>query len=328
MCSKPSGTIKTVPEDFVVIESGYQPIFRTRLTGAAGPYTRFLLTRRDIEYEKAIAEVARQLGVERKRITTQGRKDAFAVTTQLIAVEGAFRPTFAHDRVWLRQLGPSAYPLRLGGHSGNHFEINVYTSSSELPEAPEYFRNLFGPQRFGDIDPNVGRYLLEGDFIRAAGHLRGSPHAWGGVMSIARQQRCDHIEALQTPAFTAKAPLYLQQWQSHLWNQLARQAGPEVSELPLWSADIRDLYTPWWNPTSLDREMYELLEPAHRGVSYRDLWVNPREHQVTRHQAGWRHAFVLPPGAFATVFLADIYDLHDASRAWMKQDHPPAQAAE
>lgn len=308
------------------MESGYAPVFRTRLTGAAAPYTRFLLTRRDIEYEKAITEVARQLGVERRRITTQGRKDAFAVTTQLIAVEGAFRPTFAHNRIWLRQLGPSVSPLRLGGHSGNHFAINVYTSSHEVPQAPAYFRNIFGPQRFGDIDPNVGRYLLEGDFTRAAGYLRSSSHSWRMVMGIARQERCDHIEALQTPAFAAKAPLFLQQWQSYLWNQLALQAGPEVSELPLWSADIRDRYASWWNPTSLDREMYELLEPAHRGVGYRDLWVEPQEHLVTCHQAGWRHSFMLPPGAFATVFLANIYDLHDASRAWVKQEQ--AQAAE
>jgi len=310
---KPPGTIKTVPEDFIVMEDGRKPIKETRLSGLLSNnwYTKFLFTKMGVESERGLRHVADELGVERGLVSVQGRKDACAVTTQYVVVQGAFRPCFAHSNMWLWQLGPTSNRLKLGGHEANHFDIVVRTDVSTKPVAQAMFPNVFGPQRFGDLNPAVGKWLLEGDFAAAVELLRGS-YNWSRLAVIMREQSCTATEALLQPEFRVDLRFLLQQWQSYLFNQLALET--TEAQLPLWTIENNWLYSKWWNPYDLDAEMCYLLHAEGKAPIMRPVWVQAENHQVDPHPLGWRHRFKLRPGSFATVFLGSMYDLKDASR--------------
>jgi tRNA(Glu) U13 pseudouridine synthase TruD len=310
---KPVGTIKIEPDHFVVLEDGRLPIYQTRFLpiGSNGGFTSFLLTKRGVESGRALTEVSRQLGVEPSRISVHGRKDACAVTTQYLVVAGCFTPSFIHDRIWLYQLGPADGRLRLGGHGANHFTIVVQTDLTTDPVAPPEFLNIFGPQRFGNLNPYVGKWLLEGDFEAAAAALQGHQN-WPLLSGIMQEQGCTAAEALLQPAFAKDLRFLLQQWQSYLFNQLAAETS-ELS-LPLWTLETNWVYSKWWEPADLDEEMCYLLHRKNRSPISRLVWVGAQNHRVDPHPLGWQHRFRLRPGSFATVFLESIYDLRDASR--------------
>ncbi len=304
--AKPVGVIKKAPEDFIVREDNLYPVSDTKLTGATSPFTMFTLTKRGVEGDTALTEVARQLNVARGAVSAAGRKDSCAVTTQRIVVAGDFTPTFAHDRIWLHQVGPAHRPLRRGHHSGNMFSIMVYTDARR-PAEGRYFRNYFGPQRFGS-DPKVGRYLLEGDLVAAFVALTGTRNQ--SARDKIAEQGYSEEETMRHPYLASVREYAVLQWQSYLWNELARSRKETSARdrLPLWSLDSAYLYTPWWNPSEVDGEMLRLIH-----VTDRPLFAAPERQQVIKRVGGWRHDFRLRPGAFATVYLATLYEVADAS---------------
>ena len=307
---KPAGRIKMRPEDFLVQEvvngKVTQPFFETRITGAVGEFTSFVLTKRAISGERACVEVARQLGISREAITDYGMKDAQAITAQSIVIEGKFDPSFQHDQIWLRQIGLAKGRLRHGGHDGNRFKILVETNAAQ-PQKGYRFLNLFGPQRFGDGRVDIGRHLLEGDFEKALEQIQGSMN-WQKLQSIASDYGLDFDEALVHPEFKFELGFKVNQWTSWLWNQLA----PIVSEVSLqtWSLQTAEQYNEWWDPVELDAELYKLLHVFHRPVM-----SEARNIQIVRRADGIEHNFTLRSGSYATVYLSTLYDLEDVSRA-------------
>lgn len=306
---KPDGSVKAVPEDFVVCEvvAGKKilPCFTTRVVGAMGGYTTFVLTKRGMSGENAYCEVARQLGVSRERVSDHGLKDAQAVTAQHIVVEGEFTPSFNHERIWLCQVGPAEGRLRHGGHDANHFSILVRTDTAYPPEH-DTFVNFFGPQRFGDGRLEVGRHLLEGDVDRALQILQTSMN-WRSLERIARNNRISLEQAVFHRSFSFELGFKLLQWQSHLWNMAAE--GCREGTLAMWSPESRHLYRRFWNPSILDPYLVQRLHRFHR-----DVVVRAQGHHVLEYDEGYRHEFSLRSGSYATVFLASLYQLTDTSR--------------
>ncbi len=306
--AKPTGSIKTEPEDFMVSEVVQRkrvlPVFKTDISNASGPLTEFVLTKRCMPAEAAYCEVAKQLGVDRRSLSDHGRKDTYAVTSQSLVVKGPFRPNFDHEQIWLKQMGPAASPLSHGGHDKNHFSILVRTDAAFAPHGQQ-FLNLFGPQRFGDGRAEVGKFLLEGRFEDALTRLEGSMN-WGAIENLL-DLGAKPMEALLHHSFRKELKFKVEQWWSWLWNQLA----PEFQEdhLPTWSMDSAHLYEKWWNPYELDSEMLELVKSFVRPV--KSVAYDHTSHEV---EGGFRHEFALRSGAFATVFLDTLYDVTDVSR--------------
>jgi len=307
--SRPSGVIKSVPEHFIVREIAQgrilQPVQQTRTRKPAGRYTKFLLTKRNMPAELAYNEIARQLAVERSAITSYGQKDAVALTAQLIVIEGEYQSTFNHDRIWLQQLGKAPFPLKNGQQDGNHFSIHVCSSANSAPKA-DRFLNLFGPQRFGDGRIGVGRMLLEGDFEQAADLLFDSMN--GSALKNAMDRHgISAVDAMLTDDFAHARAWKILQWQSHLWNHVAK--GSDERYLPMWQPETADYYYDLWAPNSVDAEM---LEHTHQFT--RDVWAQVKDHHVYKKNNGFLHQFSIRSGAYATQFLDTLYDCTDASR--------------
>jgi tRNA pseudouridine13 synthase len=194
------GRLRTVPEDFVVEEVPAG-------VGAEGPYLICRLTKKDWELQRAVREIARQLGISHRRIGWAGTKDKHAVTSQLISIYQVSPEMVAHVHLKdlaLEPVGQSPQPLALGSHQSNRFRIVIRdTCSGDLDgEAAAVSRacgeglpNYFGLQRFGVVRPvthRVGEFLLKGDYEGAVACYVG--YAYPGEPPAVREARTRFLE--------------------------------------------------------------------------------------------------------------------------------------
>jgi len=169
------GRIRTRAEDFVVEEVPCT-------VGSEGPFLICRLTKKDWDQQRALKELARQLGISYKRIGFSGTKDKHAVTSQLISIRDATSDEIgrvSQKDLEVEVIGRSAAPLTLGSHTGNRFTITIREANSVmLPEivdevsrvCREAVPNYFGLQRFGVVRPVThvtGSYILKGDYESA-----------------------------------------------------------------------------------------------------------------------------------------------------------------
>ncbi len=174
------GRIKVVPEDFVVEEIPAAP------TGPRGePATLAVIRTRNWETNRLVREIARALGISRKRISFAGTKDKRAITTRRFLIRApmeAVRGLRLGD-VEVLDAEPSDRPLDIGDLVGNRFRIAVRDPSVDAATAMARceeiaremrvvggFPNFFGIQRFGSIRPVthlVGRHIVRGEFREA-----------------------------------------------------------------------------------------------------------------------------------------------------------------
>ncbi|MCL4345909.1 MAG: tRNA pseudouridine(13) synthase TruD [Candidatus Thermoplasmatota archaeon] len=177
-----SYTIKMEPGDFQVYE-----VSNKIMEDSDGKYTILKIRLTNWETNHFLSELARYIGISRKRITYAGTKDKRAVTTQYFCVNAERIP----DRINVRDCEilerfRSSALINLGDLTGNHFSIRVDTGSSadEIREGFEQiiqnggFWNYFGIQRFGSIRYNthrVGEKLIKEGFESAVKEYLADP---------------------------------------------------------------------------------------------------------------------------------------------------------
>lgn len=171
------GRIKAAPEDFVVEEIPAEiPV------DAAGRFLVVRVTVRNWETHRLVRQLARSLGISRKRISFAGTKDKRAITTQRMTFEGLnevdLEAIHLKD-ITLEPLHRTPRRLALGDLLGNRFHITLrevdlaehdargrlQSLDRELQGAGGY-PNFFGIQRFGELRPlshRVGRAMVRGD---------------------------------------------------------------------------------------------------------------------------------------------------------------------
>ncbi|WP_443367984.1 tRNA pseudouridine(13) synthase TruD [Cuniculiplasma sp. SKW4] len=144
-----------------------------------GKYTILRIKLTNWETNHFITELARYIGISRKRITYAGTKDKRAVTTQYFCINAERIP----DRINIRDCEVverfrSNRMLNLGDLTGNTFIIRVETDFDDRNIIDRYqkivdnggFWNVFGIQRFGSIRYNthiVGEKLIKNGFEAA-----------------------------------------------------------------------------------------------------------------------------------------------------------------
>jgi len=184
--------IKVEPEDFVVEEL---PLYTP---SGSGEHTWVEIEKRLRTTEEVAAELAAAAGVDAGRVGWAGRKDREAVSRQWLSVPG-LAPASAEGLAghgW-RVLRAAAHGerLRLGELMGNRFrivarEVDAAAASAAVERLAAISRdglpNAFGAQRFGRD---------EGNAERGAALLRGESVAGGR-----RHQRL-YLSALQSAIF-------------------------------------------------------------------------------------------------------------------------------
>lgn len=167
------GRLRSSPADFAVEE------LPLPISDPDGPFLICRLTKTNWELQRAVKEIAKQLGISHRRIAWAGTKDKNAVTTQFISLYDV--PPEAVGQVHLKDIslevvGRSQHQLTLGGLAGNRFDIVIRDCIEEdLAErvqavtegASTGIPNYYGLQRFGVVRPVthlVGESILKGDY--------------------------------------------------------------------------------------------------------------------------------------------------------------------
>lgn len=164
------GVVRAVPEDFRVEEL---PLY---LPCGDGEHLYLSITKRMLSTPQLVARLSSMLGVKAHRIGVAGQKDARAVTTQMVSIQGVTPEAIARlgcdDRILsVTVLGRHRNRLRPGHHAGNRFRLVIRnvepTASAVVPLIMEELArrgvpNYFGPQRQGRDGANyaVGAALL------------------------------------------------------------------------------------------------------------------------------------------------------------------------
>lgn len=164
------GAIRVQPEDFCVEEL---PLY---LPCGQGEHLYLRVTKRGLPTPDLVSRLSSSLGVKARCIGVAGLKDARAVTTQMVSVQGVLPEAVLRLRLDERLLsidvlGRHRNRLRKGHHRGNRFQIAVRgTCSAAADLVPAILQeiarrgvpNYFGPQRQGrkGINYKFGEQLL------------------------------------------------------------------------------------------------------------------------------------------------------------------------
>jgi len=199
------GRLRVKAEDFSVEEVSGVP-------GTEGPYLVCRVSKKNWELQRAVREIAKQLGISHRRIGWTGTKDKHAVPTQLISIYGVGEEDLSRIRLKDLEIAPvgrSNEPLALGSHQANRFCITVRdTASPDLPAevaavsetCERGIPNYFGIQRFGVIRPVthlVGENILKGEYEKAVDCYVG----------LAFPGETDEVRAARTAFAESRDPL-------------------------------------------------------------------------------------------------------------------------
>ena len=173
--------IKVTPEDFIVEEIPlYEP-------SGKGNHTYIAVRKRNVTTLDAIRRIAREVGISSRLIGYAGLKDARAVTTQMLSIEGIPPERLLEldlpgiEVLWAKR---HRNKLRVGHLKGNRFELIVrdvsFDAFSEIQHTFEQFKekgvpNRFGKQRFGVKGDShwIGKALLQGDWQKVLDYFLG-----------------------------------------------------------------------------------------------------------------------------------------------------------
>lgn len=180
------GTIKSMPEDFIVEEIGTDGTvfgFQSAVSrpDAPGKYVHFILQKRNWSTSSAIGEIAKRLHVSQKNFNIAGNKDKLAITTQLASARGVTKESLLALRIKdisINGVWSAADRVHLGELIGNRFTIKVRDTCDNAHERVAVISNelagkipnYFGEQRFGSTRKNthlIGLELLKGNLEEA-----------------------------------------------------------------------------------------------------------------------------------------------------------------
>ncbi|MBI4162319.1 MAG: tRNA pseudouridine(13) synthase TruD [Candidatus Aenigmarchaeota archaeon] len=179
-----NGNIES-PEDFVVEEVINPKFLRKherafgKIKKVEGPYSLFMLRKRNMTTEDALKTVSEKLGINVSSIGYAGLKDKFAFTSQHVTIKdeenklGGFCeqrtdvPKVRQYTLSLEKIGRTNRHISLGDLSCNKFTITLHDCKNleKIEKILDFVKkpvpNYFGPQRFSHNNVEVGRKLLQ-----------------------------------------------------------------------------------------------------------------------------------------------------------------------
>lgn len=176
------GSIKSVPEDFVVAEitgngtvldinSRYTPDMLQEKDDPDARFARFVLKKRDWDTIGALTAMAKKMGRGRKSIGYAGTKDKASVSVQLASIFGVSPGQVLGTRIKdIEVMGAwRGNEVEMGSNVGNAFSIRVRNAahagyaSRIIEELGGRFPNYFDKQRFGYRLNNfrIGRLIID-----------------------------------------------------------------------------------------------------------------------------------------------------------------------
>ena len=315
------------PEDFRVTE------IEKFLPAGEGTHAWVRVRKRGANTEEVATALARTAGTPRSAVGFAGMKDRLAVAVQWFSVDLAGRveprwEALESDAVEVLEVARHPRKLRRGALLGNRFEIVLRDVTVRGPGLDARLRsiraggvpNYFGPQRFGRDGANLRlahSLLVERRRIR-------DRHRRGLALSAARAHVFNRVLAARVTAAAWAAPIsgdvMMLDGRGSVFaldradeETAARAARGEIHPTgPLWgmgarlvvgaARDVEDRAVAETAP------LCEGLERERLSQDRRALRVNVREVEARTESRGRVSlAFALPPGAYATSVLREIF---------------------
>jgi len=316
--------IKQSPEDFLVEElSLVEP------TGS-GEYIYFELEKENYTTARALQQIARRVGVSKKRFGFAGNKDKHAITKQVISVWNIKQEYL--ERVNLKDikikiLGQGEERICLGDLKGNKFKIIIKeVSKAERERAKKNFEsikkngflNLFGEQRFGSSGNThlIGKKIIDGDLEGAVKEflVKSSENKEAEKFSkLAKKEWGDWKVILkECPDFFGLEKSVL--------NWLVQHPTDFAGALRTVTKPIRRLFVnawqSWlWNKEAIKVKTKELEIPpiecprmpelSTEGTT-RQVIVKPKRFKI-EYDTNLTAQFELPKGTYATVLIKELF---------------------
>lgn len=322
------GTLKASPEDFRVDEL---PAY---LPSGAGPHLYLRVEKRGRTTRDVLRELAARLGVPERDAGYAGLKDREAVTTQWLSFPAARDPdpaSLAGDGFRVLEGSRHANKLRTGHVRGNRFAVTVRGGDLEPARAcaaalaVRGLPNFFGPQRFGADGRNaeVGRAILRAERTPEAGRAardrflrRLSISAWqSAAFNRWLSERMD--DGLFATALAGDVLRKLESGGTFVCEDPATD-GPRVASFEVSPAGPMPGHRLRPSSAGVPREREERILRA-EGMTLADLARGGDEAQGTWRAArlpvaialepvegGYRAAFDLPRGSYATVVMREL----------------------
>ena len=323
------GKLRVQPEDFAVEEHPlYDPC-------GEGEHLYLRVRKRGISTPQLVSRFASELGIKAYRIGVAGRKDARAVTSQILSVQGISPETLNRLHIdsqllSIEVLGRHRNRLRTGHHAGNSFRLVVrginLGAADSVPRVLDELTcrgvpNYFGPQRQGREGKNfeIGAQLLTDPRRRA---------------TLPRVKRLWYLHAYQSHLFnhivgrriTCLDQVLTGDWAMKHTNgacflvEDAERERPRVRGFEISPTGVLfGSRAPWAMhvPGDIERaaaaelgETPESLTDAAKASGFRGerrpLRVNLRDVTWELHEDRLMVAFRLPPGAYATSVLREL----------------------
>ena len=218
--------LKQIPSDFQVDE--ISPL----QFSPSGRYSIFLLSKKNINTEKAVLKIAEKLKVPRRFIGYSGIKDKAAVTSQYISIKGNYIKNMQFEDFSIEFKGYSDKDIFLGSHQGNRFTITVRNIENK-PRQISLFPNYFGEQRFSEQNIELGRLILKRKYKEAIELLsKKSGDYEAKIKSHIKTHPNDFVGALRNIPKKILI-LLVHSYQSYLWNKAVKifLEGKEISVL-------------------------------------------------------------------------------------------------
>ena len=321
--SRPRGTIRQAPEDFVVIEQlGFEP-------DDTGEHDFIWLEKRDANTTWVARQLAAHAGVPARDTGFGGMKDRHAVTRQWFSVR---RPTGAGTDwsglelpgVTILDVRRNSRKLRRGANAGNAFRIVVALAEAVGDTALEFVRtrgvpNYFGEQRFG-IDGNnlslVAAWTTGERLDRTRRALAiSTARAWlfnGVLAGRVADGTWDHILSDDLVMLDARNSTFAADDDP----SLARRAVDlELHPSgPLWGRAAGPLQAPRARESALAADYPALVSALekHATADRRPLRAAVRNFTWTADERGIVLEFFLAAGCYATAVLRELVDVHNA----------------
>ena len=322
-------TLSADPQDFRVTEiEKFHP-------SGDGTHAWLRIRKRGVNTEEVAAALARAAGTPRSAVGFAGMKDRLAIAVQWFSVDlaGRAEPRWASlesDAIEVLEVARHRRKLRRGALLGNRFEIvlrDATVSGAGLDARLGAIRaggvpNYFGPQRFGRDGANLrlARSLL---VERRRIHDR---HRRGLALSAARAHLFNRVLAARVAAGAWATPVpgdvMMLDGRGSVFGidrvdeeAAARAARGEIHPTgPLWgrgarlvAGAVRDIED---RAVAETAALCEGLERERLSQDRRALRVNVRGIEGRIEPRGRVSlAFALPPGAYATTVLGEIFSL-------------------
>ncbi len=316
-------SIKTFPEDWRVTE------VMDQLWSGEGEHAYLYVEKRGMNTAQVTQWLAQQYDVKEMNVGYSGMKDKFAVTQQWFSVHSpldieAARLSLSNapqaSSVSEPTEAPASYArvlqatrhnkkLRRGEHARNHFAITLRDidaraakDEESLARLGQPFTNYFGPQRFGTNNIESALAWLKDRRSR----------------KISRKARGWHFSVLRSLLFNKIAQARELAGSSH------RFINGDATEFNVPSGSLWGRGRTTLTDAALELEaqalaadawVCEALEFAGVDRGLRPLSVQPTHFSYAKLDDGALLLnFALPPGAYATVLLAQHFDIKDNSR--------------